>query len=196
MKTMKKMISGLFALVLVAGFAMNVNAQSDNKTITASANVLVAITVTAGDSLVFGNVSPGLSKTVTTTGDVVGSGKTGVEKAGTFNITKGANSDISLTWVLPKNLTGDGGNLDVNFSDLGTGDVATQLGLLTGGTDFSGTDINYSYTPTAGIKNLKDVDGVFKATSIKATIGGTVVPLPEQAQGEYTGTITLTATYN
>jgi hypothetical protein len=28
MKTMKKMISGLFALVLVAGFAMNVNAQN------------------------------------------------------------------------------------------------------------------------------------------------------------------------
>jgi hypothetical protein len=59
MKTMKKMISGLFALVLVAGFAMNVNAQTVSNAINASANLQAQLVWSDQGDIVFGNVPTG-----------------------------------------------------------------------------------------------------------------------------------------
>lgn len=195
MKTMKK-ISGLLAatLLLSAGTAFG---QSDDAPIGARASVLSQIVVTAGDSLIFGNVAQGVPKTISTTGTVITGAVTGGEDNGTFTITKGAGSFFTLSWTLPANLAkAGGGTLPINFNDAGT----TKLGLLTSGS----TSFPFSISASGVAEELDTDTGITgadrtafaAATSFVVAVGGTVVPTTDQAAGNYIGTITMTATYN
>lgn len=190
MKT-KSTIQILVALTIVLGFAFNSFAQqSANDNILGKADVVAAVTVDGAQDLQFGNVTPGNTKTISTTGSVAAGTAGGTtETQGKYNITKGANSQVTLAFTLPTNLT-DGGsnNLAINFNDYNS----TKCGLITG----SGSDV--PFTPATGITtaNAGATAWVFGESAFTVNLGGTVVPTVGQAAGAYTGTITLTATYN
>lgn len=145
--------------------------QSDNANIAANANVIAQLVVNAGNSLDFGDVSPGVSRSVANSDAT----------AGTFSVTGGAGAVVSLSFTLPANLTSGANNLPIAFS---TTDANWEDGISSLGTNV--------FDPNAGVSvGALPTDG-----DMTVFIGGTVNPANGQAAGAYTGTITLTATYN
>ena len=65
--------------------------------------MLSAITVATGTNLPFGNVTPGVNKTVAITD----------AGAGQFTVTKAAATSVALTFTLPANLTVGANNLPI-----------------------------------------------------------------------------------
>ncbi len=180
------------ALTIVLGFAMTtVGQQSANASVAGNANVAAQVTVTGNTPLEFGNVTPGVTKTVSSAG-VVGPGLPGgtTETAGKFTITKGANTQVTLGFTLPSNLVDlSSNNLAINFTDYS----GTKCGKLA---YTALTDV--PFTPATGevVANSGSTATYFAAVEFWVNIGGTVVPITGQVAGAYTGTITLTATYN
>ena len=181
------------ALTIVLGFAMTtVGQQSANASVAGNANVAAQVTVTGNTPLEFGNVTPGVTKTVSSAG-VVGPGLPGgtTETAGKFTITKGANTQVTLGFTLPSNLVDlSSNNLAINFVDYAGPTKCAKLSYT------ALTDV--PFTPASGevIANTGSTATYFASTEFYVFIGGTVVPITGQVAGAYTGTITLTATYN
>ena len=142
--------------------------QSDNASIGADATVIAQLDVTAGSSLNFGNVTPGVSSSV-----AYGSG-------GSFSITGGGGASIDLDFTLPANLTLGTNNLPISFS---TTDANWEDGNTSSGSN--------EFDPNAGTTITFPADG-----DMTVFIGGTVNPGAGQVAGTYTGNIVLTATYN
>lgn len=158
----------LVAFIMTGLTTVALAQQSDNDQITANATVIAQLDVTPGNSLDFGNVTPGVSSSV-----AYGSG-------GTFSITGGGGASIDLDFTLPTDLS-DGTNfLPISFS-------ATDANWEDGTTS-SGSN---EFDPGAGTTITFPADG-----DMTVFIGGTVNPGVGQVAGSYTGTITLTATYN
>src|SRR5215475_13627112 len=86
------LFSAVTAVTLSLGAA---SLQAQSATIQATATVLSAITVT-GTNLAFGNVTPGVNKTIAITD----------AGAGVFAVTKAAASSVALTFTLPTVLNG------------------------------------------------------------------------------------------
>lgn len=194
--TMNKIIKGLLAVLLILPLSGLVSAQqSDNATASATADVLTAVEVTKQTDLVFGNVTPGNTKTVGVESNIV-NGRAGgtTESAAQFTVSKGAASEVILSFTLPAQLsTTDNDNLAINFAD----DGDTKLSRLTTTNAVTG-DNQQNFTPGTDFVTLT-ADGYasyFNTTSFYVWLGGTVVPVNNQAQGRYSGEITLTATYN
>ncbi len=183
----------LFAtLTIVVAFAVVSfgQGQSSNATITGLANVAAQVLVTGTGSLEFGNVTPGITKTISYAGAVVAGLAGGTtETEGKFTVTKGANTQVTLAFVLPTTLVSGGNTLPINFLDYG----GNKCGNLTG-TGSNAAD----FTPASGIStaNSAPTAWAFAAATFNVHIGGTVVPPTTQASGAYTGNIQLTATYN
>ena len=179
MKKLSSLIIALFVLSAGTVFAQS----SDNADITASANVVQAITVNAGDNLTFGNVLPGVAGTI----DIVdadgslNSNNAGSPQLGTFTISGGEGASISITFSALTELTG-------------VGNAANSLPFDYAGTNFArhegATTADTNFDPTAGTSiELGTGDVTIK-------VGGEVTPDNNQAQDTYEGTITLTATYD
>lgn len=196
---MKNTIKLFAALAIVLGFAVNAMAQqSDNGQIQAAAEISAQVNVTALQDLIFGVVTPGVTKTIKTdgtvaTGALAGTGATvGAEKAGKFSVTKGANTQVVLSFgTLPTNLSDGTNNLPINFVTVGS-NILAKLGANTGGQ----TDL--SFVPATGVTtaNTGATAEYFAGSDFFVYIGGTVVPASTQVAGVYTGNIILTATYN
>jgi hypothetical protein len=195
---MKKSIQFFIALALLFGFGISAMAQQfDDGQISAQAEVSALVSVTPVDNLVFGMVTPGNTKTISSAGEVivgtVGSGTTlGAEQAGQFSVSKGFNTEVILEFDLPTNLIFDVTNtMPINFDDV----VAVKLAKLAA---FNGTEAEVPFTPASGITTLNAGSTVdyFADNDFYVFIGGTVVPALDQDAGVYEGTITLTATYN
>jgi len=183
------------ALTMVLGFAMTTVGQSANASISGLAAVVAQVTVTGNTALEFGNVSPGVTKTVSS-GGVVGPGTPGgtTETAGKFTVTKGASTQVTLGFgTLPTFLvhTNTTDHLPINFIDYSGGTIKCGKLAYTALTDVP-------FTPASGIvvANSGNTAPYFAATEFWVNIGGTVVPAVAQLAGAYSGTITLTATYN
>ncbi|HRZ48385.1 MAG TPA: DUF4402 domain-containing protein [Bacteroidales bacterium] len=192
MKSMKFLAA--LAIMMGFGFSAMAQAQSDNDNIAAKAEVVAQVNVTKVLDLQFGIVTPGVNKSISTTGSVLAgtagtSTYAGTEQKGHFTVTKGANTYLTLALTLPANLTYLTNNLPINFADVSS----TQLGLL----QISGAN-DVPFTPSATPLNLTSgaYSAYFTATSFDVFLGGTVAPAASQVAGDYTGTITLTATYN
>ena len=82
-------LSALVAAGLTVG-AATAEAQTPSASIQATATVLSALSVAAGNNLVFGNVTPGVNKTIAITDG----------GAGTFTVTKAASSGVTLSLSL------------------------------------------------------------------------------------------------
>jgi hypothetical protein len=155
--------------ILALGLAMpsGLTAQAQNSApINVTADVQQPITVLAGNALTFGNVFPGVVTAVNLASP----------SAGRFDVTGQASAPVSMTFVVPANLTWSGNDLAVAFT-----------GVWNGINDPSGTSIA-SFAGATG--------ATFSATgTLFVFIGGTVTPLVSQPAGNYAGTVQMTVVY-
>jgi Mat/Ecp fimbriae major subunit len=158
-------VSAVVAAFLSLG-AMPAVAQSAN--INAIANVFQAITVTGANTLDFGNVFPGVAKTI----------GVAAATAGRFDLTGQGSAPVQLTFTLPTNLTSGANSLPIGTWTGCTNPTNSTTGCTT-------------FTPSGTATN-----SAFSAGgALFVFVGGTVTPAAAQAAGSYTGTITLTANY-
>jgi len=160
----------VLSAVLAAGLSVGVataEAQT-SATIQATATVLSAITVTGGTDLAFGNVTPGVNKTVA----IADAG------AGRFDITKAAASGVTLSFTLPTDLT--------------SGPNTLPIGSWTGGWNTTATPAGATvFTPSAAGTNT----AVTAGTELHVYVGATVSPPAAQPAGSYSGDVTMSVVY-
>lgn len=198
---MKNLLKSLFIVALVfAGFTTEVfgqTTQNSDASITASATVYDNIVVAKGVDLNFGQLVKGEVKIVDITGSLLGGNDAMTSRvvAGTFTVSAGTGSDVQLALNLPNKLTSESNDeLPIYFVDGDEGDIYlvgykidSESGNATGATRFN---------PAESVQ-VKNNDAVsFPSSGIKVFVGGKVVPANNQPAGEYTGIITLTASYN
>jgi hypothetical protein len=165
MRTITKVVVGLASVALLA--TATAQAQSQTGSVSALANVQQPINVVGAVDLDFGNVFPGVNKTVAVTGAT----------AGRFDVAGQASAPVLISFVLPANLTGPG-NLAIGTW---TGHHNTS-NAPTGGTNF---------TPSAATTN-STLNG---SGNLWVFVGATVSPTTNQAAGAYSGTVQMTVTY-
>ncbi len=160
----------VFSAVLAAGLSLGaagLQAQT-SANIQATATVLSAVTVAAGQDLQFGNATPGVNKTVA----IADAG------AGRFDVTKAASQGITLAFTLPTDLTDGVNNLPIGSWTGGWNTSATPAGATT-------------FTPSAGGTNT----AVTAGTGITVYVGATISPGAAQVAGNYSGTVTMSVVY-
>jgi len=159
------------AVALAAAMSLSAaSAQAQSANINALANVFQAITVTGAANLQFGNVFPGVNKTVDASTNA---------NSGRFDLTGQASQNLALTFTLPTNLDDGATHLLP---------IATWTGCLANTASQAGCA---SFTPSAGATNT-----TFSGASAKSVyVGATVSPAAAQVAGSYLGTVTLTAAY-
>ena len=196
-------LRGLFAasLLLVSSSAFAQDGSTSNASISANAKVLQPVIVTAVQSLEFGNVTPNNVKAISVTGDVVvgiAGADNEAERQGIFNITKGTGSEVLLSFALPSVLNGDeagntGETLAISFATDEDGIYAKLA------TNLAGDASALAWDPTATIllaNGGQSTQPYFVTNEFWVNLGGKITPAAAQVQGNYTGTVTLTATYN
>jgi hypothetical protein len=160
-------LSALVAAGLTVG-AATAEGQAPSASIQATATVLSALTVTAGNDLAFGNVTQGVPKTVAYTD----------AGAGTFTVTKAANSAVTLSFTLP--------------TDLDSGTDLLPIGTWTGAWNTSASTAGATaFTPSAGGETTSST----VETTLTVFVGATVTPAAAQTAGNYSGTVTMSAIY-
>jgi hypothetical protein len=158
-------LSALAAATLSVG-AGSLQAQSGS--IQATATVLTAITVTGTSPLAFGNVTPGLNKTIVITDAT----------AGLFTVTKQAATSVALTFTLPANLTSGANTMPIGTWTGGWNNTANNAAAAT------------SFTPSAAATTVPS-----GGANLWVFVGGTVAPAAAQTAGAYTGTVTMQVAY-
>ncbi len=153
------------ALVLT-GTALQ--AQTNNASITATATVQTPINVVGAQQLSFGNVFPGVNKTIAAT-DLTNGGR--------FDVTGQALAPVTLSFTLPATLSSGGNTMPiVSYTGMHADNVAQ-----TGGVAFAPAS---GATPT-----LSATGGLF------VWVGAQVQPATNQAAGVYNGSIVMTVVY-
>ncbi len=165
MNTASKLTLAALALSVLATAAQ---AQVNNASITATATVQQPINVSGFQSLNFGNVFPGVTKTIAASDGT---------NAGRWDVTGQASSLVNLSFTLPANLTSGANLLPIaNFTG-----VYNTAATPVGGTGF---------TPSAGAAPTLSGTG-----QLFVWVGGQVTPASNQPAGVYTASVTLTVTY-
>lgn len=168
-RTWKVGLGVAVALALWLGAPAEGRAQN-SADIAALANVLTPLAVAGQQDLDFGDVFPGVAKTVTVT-DV---------SAGRWLATGQSAAEVQLAFTLPANLVSGANNLPISFGANAAGHSTTNDPALA-----------VTFDPAGGTTaNL----GVVPA-ELYVWVGGTVSPAASQPQGLYTGTINLTVNY-
>jgi hypothetical protein len=196
---MKKSVKVLLVAVFAFGTTFLAQAQDRFATISASANVVDELKVTAVDDLEFGVVMQGVNKMVNLTGgvsdnDASGTGTTSSNaQTGLFEVYAGAGSSVTLSFTFPALLNSVVGSnsMPIAFNQDATGGVAENLGY--GPSNTSITKLNL--TPNSITIPINDLNGS-GSNGINVYVGGVVKPSASQANGSYTGDIKLTAVYN
>ena len=153
-------------LGLAAGSTRSATAQGANTTV--MANVLQGIVVTPTQSLDFGNVFPGVNKTIAAAAG---------GSQGSFQVTGQANQNITLTFTLPANLVSG-----VNLLPVGSWTGWHNIN------PFSGPGVNFD--PSSGQNTQLSALG-----QRFVYLGGTVSPAANQPAGFYSAVATLTVAY-
>lgn len=164
MRTFTRVSAALAAILSLS--AAGASAQSAN--INATATVYQALTVTGARALDFGNVFPGVAKSIVVSDAT----------SGRFDLTGQASANVNVSFTLPTNLTSGANNL--------------PIGTWTGCSNATNTTAGCtSFTPSASAT----ATALSGAGALFVWVGGTVSPAANQAAGAYTGTVTLTAAY-
>ncbi len=154
-------------VALLSLSAAGASAQSANINVTAT--VYQALTVTGAQALDFGNVFPGVAKTIAVTDAT----------AGRFDLSGQNSANVDLTFTLPATLgDGFGNNL--------------AIGTWTGCTNTSNSTAGCTTFTPSGSATASALGGT---GTLFVWVGGTVSPTAVQAAGAYSGTVTLTAAY-
>lgn len=157
--------TALTAVLLATGAA---SAAAQSAPITATANVLQAISVSGVRTLDFGNVFPGVAKSIGVT----------AATSGKFSATGQATANVNMTFALPADLVGP-----TNLS------IGTWTGCYNGADDASSGCT--SFTPSGSASPA----AFGAAGTLYVFVGATVSPLANQAAGVYNGTVTMTLAY-
>jgi hypothetical protein len=159
-------LSLVVACLVLTGTALQ--AQTNNASITATASVQTPINVVGAQQLSFGNVFPGVNKTVAATD---------LTNAGRFDVTGQASTPVTLSFTLPATLSSGGNTMPiVSF----TGEyalVATQVG-------------GFLFAPAAGANPTLSGTG-----ALFVWVGAQVQPATNQVAGVYTASVTMTVVY-
>jgi len=172
------------ALAITMSFVTIANAQSNtaNSFILGKAKVIQAMSVASKVALDFGWVSQGSAKTIGLSNDVTGTPLNGTQTTGYFLVSAASGTSVDLTFTSPGNLVdGSSHNLAIGpyvYGYANTTSFAGASNLVSGG------DVTMPINP------VESVNGIY------VFVGATVTPTSTQAIGDYTGNITLTATYN
>ena len=165
MRTTTRVSAALAVILSLAASA----AQAQSANITATAVVFQAMTVTGARTLDFGNVFPGVAKSIAVA----------AATSGRFDLTGQASANVNVSFTLPATLS-DGG---VN---------TLPIGSYTGCTNATNTTAGCTvFTPSAATT----ATAFSGAGALFVWVGGTVTPGAAQAAGTYNGTVTLTAAY-
>jgi hypothetical protein len=163
----KRQILSLAVVACLVGLTSTAAAQSNSGSITATAQVQQPINVVGAVNLSFGNVFPGVNKSVLLTD----------AGAGRFDVTGQASTPVNLAFTaLPTNLVSAGNNLPVAFSS-GHNTTNSAAGAT-------------SFAPAGGASTSLSGSG-----ALFVFLGGAVTPAVNQAAGTYTATVTLQVTY-
>jgi hypothetical protein len=162
----KRLAALAVGFALATGNAHAAWAQGANFTVTAQ--VFQPITVVGNRTLAFGDVFPGVNKTVPVQGG----------NSGRFQVMGEVNAPISLTFTLPANLA-NGTNLLPIGSWVGRHNTTSNAA--------TGVAFTPSGTPTNTTLSAAGIRWVY--------ISGTVTPAANQAAGGYLATATLTVAY-
>lgn len=155
--------------VVAALFSLATAAEAQSGNINAVANVFQPITVTGARTLDFGNVFPGVNKTIAIADAT----------SGRFDLTGQASANLNVSFTLPATLD-DG---------LGaTMPIGTWTGCHAGTNSTAGCT---TFTPS-GAATATAFSGL---GALFVWVGGTVSPAANQTAGTYTGVVTLTAAY-
>ena len=183
---MKKTVKILIAALFAVGFGSLANAQSAS--ISANATVISELKVTNNANLNFGTVVVGQTKKIDGYGNVeVSTGpKLGSTSLGGFRIEAQTGSNVRLTFEFPTNLsTTEGALLPISF----TGTEGASSATI----DLGEGDRN-EFNPRSPYQINGFLSGA-TGSYMQVFIGGNVNATGVTA-GTYTGTITLSATYN
>lgn len=153
-------------VALLSLSAAGASAQSAN--INVSATVFTALTVTGAQALAFGNVFPGVAKTIAVTDAT----------AGRFDLSGQNSANVDLTFTLP--------------ATLASGPNTMAIGSWTGCTNTSNSTAGCTTFVPSGSATASALSGT---GALFVWVGGTVSPTAGQASGSYSGTVTLTAAY-
>ena len=172
MRRCMKLLTVCVAAALVLTGSSVAHAQSNQASITATANVLAPISIAGDNDLDFGTVFPGINKTIL---------YTDLANGGHWSISGATGREVDLTFVLPLTLASGGDNLAIVFA---AGSAARNTSDVVGGAT--------TFDPSA-------VETAFLSGGAPGTlfvwVGGEVQPTISQPGGTYTGTITLTIDY-
>lgn len=185
---MKKFLLSTFILVLTAGINMSATAQNentDNADASATATVLKAMSVAQVQNLAFGDVFQGTNKSVDPSSG----------SAGQFTVAGTGGEGVTLDFTLPNEGGTSTNNYTYQLDEDGTSTAELEI-------TFAADDASWADDATYDATNEFAPTGTAAATidntddEIYVFIGGTVQPTANQTEGSYTGTITLTSTYN
>jgi hypothetical protein len=154
---------------VVAACVVAASSASAQVNIQVTANVYQAIQLTGARPLDFGNVFPGVAKTI----------NVGDATSGRWDATGQALANVNMSFTLPGPLAGPGG-------------ATLPIGTWTGCTNTTNTTSGCSsFSPGPG-----PIASAFgNPGNLFIWIGATVSPAAGQAAGSYSGTATLTLTY-
>jgi len=165
---MSRFLRPLVCVLVLMALAAPVSAQSGN--INATATVLQPLTVSGARDLAFGNVYPGVNKSIAVT-DVT---------SGRFDVTGQAGAQVNISFTLPTNLASGANTLPIGSW---TGYHNTTNSASVGGTAFTPSASNTTV-------NLAALGG-----NLFVFVGAQVSPAGTQAQGAYTASVTMSAAY-
>ena len=179
---MKKII--LFTIVITLGFTVNLSAQGDAVTTGASADLLVAMTLTQTSPLSFGTSLltssaggtvelPSNSTTRSYTGGVATSAATPAPTNASYDVTGTGLETYALT--LQESTT-------VTHTSAGSGVITMTITLMTARFNGAGSDAITSTLAANGTDSF--------------TLGGTLTVQENQVGGQYTGTFPVIVDYN
>src|SRR5256886_1333786 len=159
-------LSLVVAALVLTGTALQ--AQSNNASITATASVQTPINVLGAQQLNFGNVFPGVNKTVNAT-DLTNGGR--------FDVTGQASTPVTLSFTLPATLSSAGNTMP----------IVSYTGEYAGNNLQTGAQV---FTPASGANPSLSAAGL-----LFVWVAAQVQPATNQAAGVYTGSITMTVVY-
>lgn len=196
---MKKLFKVVAVAVLSLGFGVAAQAQVKSDVIAVGATVRDQLRVVAEEDLNFGVVMRGFNKMVNAQGGVTSEDGAGVSvngaTPGQFAIYAGVGSSITLRVDAPGELTGPGtAKMPIVFNR----NLADDDDEITVGYGIESDDIDASTQLIIGTGKPITFPStkIGTATATYVWIGGVVKPAADQANGEYSGEIRLTATYN
>lgn len=161
--------SAVGTLSLLGAVVAAAQAQTNNASIQATADVQQPVNVAGAADLAFGAVFPGVDKTMTVTDG----------GAGRWSVSGQSAASVELTFSLPAALTNGPNSLAIGTY---TGHWNNTVVSPTGGT---------SFTPSAGATTAT----LGGAGQLYVYIGATVSPTTNQAAGNYTGSLSMTVAY-